>query len=310
MSSQNNLLYHTKKLLKKYQVLPSKKLGQNFLIDKTAIKKIIAAANLQPKDVVLEIGPGTGTLTQEIAKKVKQVIAVEKDAKMREILKETMKEYKNVKIIQADILKVINNKLSIINQGENISRPKLSVINYKVIGNLPFYLTAPVIRKFLELFGVRPRTIPQQMVFVVQKEVGQRICPPRRARSAGEAGAKLGKMNLLAVSVQFYANVKIIAYISKKCFWPQPKVDSAIIKITPLINADKNLINADLFFRIVKAGFSQPRKQLLNTLSSGLKVEREKTKNWLLKNNIPVTQRPETLSIKDWMLLVKNMPRS
>ncbi len=287
---------YTKNLLKKYKILPLKKLGQNFLIDKTAIKKVINAANLQPEDIVLEIGPGTGTLTQEIAKKVKRVIAIEKDAKMCEILKETMKEYKNVKIIQGDILKVINNKLSIINQDENISRPKLSVLNYKVIGNLPFYLTAPVIRKFLESDRIGEARLHQsrQMVFVVQKEVGQRIC------------AQPPKMNLLAVSVQFYANVKIIAYISKKSFLPIPKVDSAIIKITPLINADKKLINADLFFKIVKAGFSQPRKQLINTLCSGLKIKREKIKNWLLKNNIHITQRPETLSVKQWMLLTKS----
>ena len=295
---------YTKNLLKKYQIRPAKKLGQNFLIDKTAIKKVINAANLQPEDIVLEIGPGTGTLTQEIAKKVKRVIAIEKDAKMCEILKETMKEYKNVKIIQGDILKVINNKLSIINQDENISRPKLrtsssqarTVLNYKVIGNLPFYLTAPVIRKFLESDRVGEARLHQsrQMVFVVQKEVGQRIC------------AKPPRMSLLAVSVQFYANVKIIAYISKKSFLPIPKVDSAIIKITPLINADKKLINADLFFKIVKAGFSQPRKQLINTLTKQLNLNREKIKNWLLKNNIHITQRPETLSVKQWMLLTKS----
>ena len=287
---------YTKNLLKKYKILPLKKLGQNFLIDKTAIKKVINAANLQPKALVLEIGPGTGTLTQEIAKKVKRVIAIEKDAKMCEILKETMEKYKNVKIIQGDILKVINNKLSIINQDENISRPKLSVLNYKVIGNLPFYLTAPVIRKFLESDRIGEARLHQsrQMVFVVQKEVGQRIC------------AQPPKMNLLAVSVQFYANVKIIAYIPKKSFWPIPKVDSAIIKITPLINADKKLINADLFFKIVKAGFSQPRKQLINTLTKQLNLNREKIKNWLLKNNIHITQRPETLSVKQWMLLTKS----
>lgn len=265
-------------LLKKYQVRPSKRLGQNFLIDKRVITKLIGAANLKPKNIILEIGPGIGNLTQKLAKKVKKVIAVEKDQKMVEILKETLKDYENVEIIKGDILKLDPRTYNL--------KPKI----YKVVGNLPFYLTAPVIRKFLETVEVKPR----QMTLVVQKEVGQRIC------------ARTPDMSILAVSVQFYAKPEIIGYISKKSFWPSPKVDSAILQIAPLISTDRKSINADLFFKIVKAGFSQPRKQLINNLSRGLKFNREEVKDWLLKNNIQPNQRAETLTIGDWISLTKN----
>ena len=269
-------------LLKKYQVRPSKRLGQNFLIDKEVIKKLIRAANLKPKDIILEIGPGIGTLTIELAKKVKKVIAIEKDPKMVEILKETLENFKNVKIIKGDIL-----KFRILDFGFPGRDGFPS--NYKVVGNLPFYLTAPVIRKFLELPEARPRA----MVLVIQKEVGQRIC------------ARTPDMSILAVSVQFYAKPEIISYISRKSFWPQPKVDGAILKIIPkkLIT---NLEFVDLFFKIVKVGFSHPRKQLINNLSKGLKLERNEAEKWLLKNNIRPSQRAETLSVGDWINLLQS----
>jgi 16S rRNA (adenine1518-N6/adenine1519-N6)-dimethyltransferase len=129
------------------------------------------------------------------------------------------------------------------------------------------------------------------MVLIVQKEVAQRIC------------AKAPDMNLLAVSVQFYARPKIISYISKKSFWPQPKVDSAIIKITT--DDKQSAIDGDLFFKIVKAGFSQPRKQLINNLSKKLKIDKMKIGAWLWRNNIQPNQRAETLSVKDWLKLTK-----
>ncbi len=268
-----------KNLLKKYRIHPSKGLGQNFLVDNGVIKKIIIAAELSSNDIVLEIGPGIGNLTTELAKKAKKVIAVEKDQNLAKILDNELRimQVENVEVIQGDILKILDSKFIIHN-------------SYKIIADLPFYLATPVIRQFLE--SERP---PKEMILVVQKEVAQRIC------------AKIPDMNLLAVSVQFYAKPKIISYISKKSFWPSPKVDSAILRIAPLINADRGLINADLFFRIVKAGFSQPRKQLINNLSSGLKTDREKIKNWLSKNNIRPTQRAETLAVENWLNLTKTL---
>ena len=264
-----------RELFKKHQSRPSKGLGQNFLIDKRVLKKILEAADLRPVDTVLEIGPGIGVLTQELVKKVKKVIAVEKDVGMVEILKETLKSFNNIEIFQDDILKIPNTKYKIRNT------------KYKVVANLPYYIVSPVIRKFLEL-----KYPPKEMILMVQKEVAQRICarPPR--------------MNLLAVSVQFYAKPKIISYVSKKSFWPRPKVDSAIIRIVPKPKLAGSFPD-NLFFKIVKAGFSQPRKQLINNLSRGLKIDKGKIRDWLLKNKIQPFQRAETLSIEGWLNLTK-----
>ncbi len=262
-------------MLEEHQICPSKRLGQNFLVDKEAVKKIIEAADLELEDVVLEVGPGLGVLTQELAKKVKKVIGIEKDPKMIEILQKTLKDFKNIEIVRGDVLKI---------------NPKYHIPNnkYKVVGNLPFYLAAPVIRQFLEV-----ENPPKEMVLVVQKEVGQRIC------------AKPPDMNILAVSVQIYAKPVIVSYISKKSFWPSPKVDSAIIKIT--INKKQLTTDQNLFFKIVKAGFSQPRKQLINNLSKGLNLGKEKIQNWLSKNNVQPTQRAETLKVQDWINMTKTI---
>jgi 16S rRNA (adenine1518-N6/adenine1519-N6)-dimethyltransferase len=265
-----------KEILKKYRIFPSKKLGQSFLIDKKVLKKIVEAAELSKNDTVLEIGPGIGNLTIELAKRVKKVIAVEKDKRMIEILKEGLKEERidNVKIINEDILKFL---------------PSFkSKTPYKVVANIPYYLTSRLIRNLLEA-----KRGPKLIVLMVQKEVAQRIC------------AKPPKMNLLAVSVQFFAKPEIVSFVLKKSFWPRPKVDSAIIKIKPLIDGDRELINAELFFKVVKAGFLHPRKQIINNLSEGLKIEKEKIKNWLLENGIQPEQRAETLSIEDWIKLGK-----
>ena len=263
-----------KSLLKQYQARPSKRFGQNFLADRGIVRKIVKAAEITSKDTVLEIGPGTGELTKEITKTAGKVIAVEKDPRMVKILKESLGDAVNLKVVQGDIRRI------------DVRECGIKENNYKVVGNLPFYLTAPVIRRFLE--SEKP---PSSMTLVVQKEVGQRICqkPPR--------------MNLLAVSVQAYAEPKIISYISKKSFWPQPEVDAALIKITP---KGVPMGDTDLFFKIVKAGFSQPRKQLINNLSKKLGVDKEKVGAWLEENGIRPNQRAETLFIEDWLRLIAN----
>jgi len=268
-----------KGLLKKHSLQPVKRLGQHFLVDKKILRKIIRVANLKSEDIVLEVGPGTGNLTQELAKMAKKVVAIEKDPKMVEILKKTLKNFKNIEIIQGDILKIKN--------------LKLEVKNYKIVANIPYYLTSPLIRKCLE-----SENPPKEMILMVQKEVAQRIC------------AKPPMMNLLAISVQFYAKPEIISFVSKKSFWPEPKINSAIIKIAPRQPAPyRNGVSGagfrERFFRIVKAGFSQPRKQILNNLTKGLKLDKEAVRAWLEKNKISPLQRAETLTIKDWILLTK-----
>jgi len=266
-----------KELFKKYKIKPSKGLGQNFLIDKRILDKIISSAELKKDDLILEVGPGIGNLTKELAKRVGQVIAVEKDKKMVEILKENLIGFNNIKIIQEDILKL---------------KIDDSIKKYKVVANIPYYLTSPLIRKFLE-----NKKQPQEMILMIQKEVAQRVI------------AKPPKMNLLAISVQFYANAKIISYVSKNCFWPIPKIDSAIIKITPNKKYD---IDPNLFFKVVKAGFSHPRKQLVNNLITlkflnGVKLDKYKVTEWLLNNKLKPIQRPETLYVSDWIKLTKKI---
>lgn len=258
-----------KNLLSKYKIKPSKIMGQNFLVSRAVLQKIIGAADLKPSDIILEVGPGIGTLTQELAKKVEKVIAVEKDRQMCEILKETLRDYKNVEIVNDDILKI--------RTLENY----LKIKNFKVVANIPYYLTSPLIRKLLEA-----EHKPELIVLTIQKEVAQRTC------------AKPPEMSILAVSVQFYADAEIISYVSKNYFWPSPKVDSAIIKIIP--RESPAFAEKEAFLKIVKAGFSQPRKQISGNLAKALKLDKEKINNWLLKNNIGPKQRAETLSIEDW----------
>lgn len=278
-----------KQFFQQYQRKPIKYWGQNFLIDRKFIQKIIKAAQINKKSVILEIGPGLGSLTLELAKKAKQVIAIEKDSLIYSYLQEKIKNLhlNNIILLQQDIrktnLKIINGQLFLNNQ------IKLTA-NYKIVANLPFYLTAPVIRKFLE--SPQP---PHEMILVVQKEVAQRICsqPPQ--------------LNLLALSVQFYAHVQIISSIPPQAFWPKPKVSSAIIKIKPKTTIKK--ISPQLtqqFFTLIKAGFSHPRKQLLNNLSNKLKLNKEKTKFWLLQHHLLPSQRAESLSLKKWLILAKD----
>ncbi len=260
-----------KEILQKHDLRPSKGFGQNFLIDRNVLDKIIREAGLNKNETVLEIGPGIGTLTSELAKNAKQVIAVEKDRNMCIVLKKTLEGADNITVLNEDILKFNFN----------------SFPDYKVVANIPYYLTSPLIRLLLENSNK-----PKEIILMIQKEVAQRICekPP--------------KMSLLSVSVQFYADAKILFTVSKNSFLPAPKVDSAVIKITPL--KQNKGVSADIFFKTVKAGFSHPRKQLLGNLSSAFDIGKEKTAGWLAKNNINPKQRAETLSVQDWINLSKN----
>jgi 16S rRNA (adenine1518-N6/adenine1519-N6)-dimethyltransferase len=266
---------------------PQKRLGQHFLKNRAVLAKIVAAADLKPRDLVLEIGPGQGALAQELAKGAGKVVAIEKDARLIPILKENLKEFKNVEVIQEDILKY---KLRSTKDGLPTSDFRLRT-SYKVVANLPYYAATHIIRQFLEA-----KHKPELMVLMVQKEVGQRIC------------AKPPEMTLLAVAVQLYAQVKIVGYVSKKAFWPRPKVDGAIIKLK--VKNEKRKANEERFFQIVKAGFSQPRKQILNNFVKKLNLTREKITAWLLKSGVRPEQRPSTLTLENWLDLAKGFKSS
>lgn len=247
------------------QIKALKSLGQNFLFDQNIVKKIVKLANISKKDIVLEIGPGTGSLTKELALNCKKVIAIEKDNRLISVLKENLKSFKNIEVIN-----------------EDIKNYKVTLKNYKIVASLPYYIATWIIKFFLEL-----KNPPLKMVIVVQKEVAQRICekPP--------------KMSILAVTTQALANPKILSYISKNSFSPKPKVDGAILELIP---CKKNID-----FSIVKAGFSHPRKRLDNNLAKKLELNKEKTKNWLMKNKINPQQRAETLKLEDWYNLSNSL---
>lgn len=256
-------------------VLPNKTLGQNFLKDQNYVKKIIEVADIKKDETVLEIGPGMGAITAELAKKAKNVIAVEKDEKMAAILRSSLEDngIENVQIIVGDILKLFKkDKLSI--KGLN---------EYKVVANIPYYLTSFLIRNLLEITNS-----PKGIFLMIQKEVGERIC------------AKPPRMNLLSVSVGYYSDSKILFKVSKNSFYPKPKIDSVFIRITP-----KGIKKNDDFFDIVKAGFSHPRKQLLGNLSNELLLGREEVQKWLNHAGVEEKRRAETLSVEEWLHLYK-----
>ena len=257
------------------EIKPIKRLGQVFLIKKIYLKKIANNAKVSKEDIVLEVGPGTGNLTIELAKKVKKVIAVEKDKRMCDILKEILakEKIKNVEIVNQDILQFL--------------KKPFHFYPFKVVANIPYYITSRLIRDFLEL-----KKKPKLIVLLVQKEVAERIC------------AKPPFSNLLAISVQFFSFPKIISFVPKEAFWPKPKVDSAILKIVP--RKEKIIKNEKLFFKIVKAGFFQPRKTILNNFVISLKIDKIEIERWLKVSKIEKQKRPSQLYLKDWLSLFEN----
>jgi 16S rRNA (adenine1518-N6/adenine1519-N6)-dimethyltransferase len=247
-------------------------LGQNFLIDKAALDAILKAAELTKADTVVEVGPGLGTLTEALVKSVERVITVEKDDVFAERLQAALWNPENLELIHGDILKT------------NLA-DKVKPGRYKVVANIPYYLTSPLIRYFLE---EAPR--PQLIVLLVQKEVAERL------------SARPGSLSLLGVSAQFYADVEILRAVPKTSFWPAPKVDSAIIRLTP---REPVYSDEKAFFGLVKAGFSSKRKTLLNTLSAGLQLTKEETTELLKETGISPAARAQELSLDQWVKLTE-----
>ena len=278
-------LAQIKSLLEKYNLRPNKRLGQHFLIDRNVLDKIIEFADLGKSDVVLEIGAGVGTLTRELAKHVRKVIAVEMDKGLCETLKETTKEFGNIEIVCQDILKVPSESLlkKTATSGDNTS----VIQDFKLIANLPYQITSPVLKKFLI-----NQYKPKMMLLLVQKEVAEKICasPPDMSR--------------ISVLVQFYSQPEVLAQVSKNCFWPKPEITSNILKIK-VYSKSPFKINEKRFFQIVRIGFSSPRKQLINNLSSGLHKDKKYVKIWLEKSKIKPERRAETLTVEEWVELIK-----
>lgn len=278
-----------KKILKKEKIAIKKRLGQHFLIDQKIVNDMVCAADLKKNDCVLEVGPGLGILTEAIAKKVFKVVALEKDEKLVLYLQKKFKDCKNVKIILGDILKM-----------KMVIEKEFNLPSYKIVANLPFYLTSRFLRLYLEpgrekgsIFGLTQFKFsrPNLMVLLIQKEVAKRII------------AKPGDMSLLSISCQLYGEPKVIRFVSSESFFPSPDVDCAILKIKVLEKPRYKIDDTKLFFRIVKAGFAGKRKQLHNTLSAGLAIPNEKIKKILEKSQIDPTRRPQTLSLDEWLKL-------
>ena len=275
-------VYH---LLKTYNIRPKKGLGQNFLADSNHLAKIVTSAGLSEQDVVLEVGPGLGALSIMLAQVVKEVVAVEIDADMVDVLKREMARYTNFNVVQADILTVDPVSLLAAHlPGFSVGDP------YHVVANLPYYITSAIIRHLLA--GSHP---PQTMVVTLQKEVAERIV------------AKPGAMSLLAVSVQFYGKPTLCHIIPANAFVPPPKVTSAVLRIDRYEQSPLDVTDPKVFFQVVKAGFSQKRKQLKNALSGGLHRPQAELIPLLKAAQIDPTRRAETLSLPEWARLTAQL---
>jgi 16S rRNA (adenine1518-N6/adenine1519-N6)-dimethyltransferase len=255
-------------LLRQHGLRPRKDLGQNFLQDESALQKIVAVADLEPADAVLEIGPGLGSLTRHLALAARTVTAVELDQNLFPALNAVLAPYSNVRLVHGDILELDPAEL-------------MDASDYVVVANIPYYITSAVIRHLLESAS-RPRRI----VLTVQSEVAERIC------------AGPGDMSLLALSVQVYGKPSIEKTIPAEAFYPAPKVDSAVVKIEiypePVIPSAR----LEAFFRLAKSGFGQKRKTLRNSL--GALVGRDQAESILTAAGIDPMRRAETLSLEEW----------
>ena len=270
----------TIEVIQKYEFAFQKKFGQNFLIDGRVLDKIIAAANVGPEDFVLEIGPGIGTMTQYLAEHAREVVAVEIDKKLIPILEDTLKEYDNVTIINEDILKFdINQLVQEKNQGKPI----------KVVANLPYYITTPII------MGLFENNVPiENITVMVQKEVAAR-------RQVGPGSKDYGALSL---AVQFYAQPYIVANVPPNCFMPRPGVGSAVIRLTRHKEKPVEVKDEALLFALIRAAFNQRRKTLQNAISNaGLGITKEQVLEALTKLNLSPTIRGEALNLKEFAAL-------
>jgi len=271
-------------LLARHGLRPRKSLGQNFLVDQIALRKVAEAAELDEGLAVLEVGPGLGSLTRLLAERAGRVVCVELDETLIPALRETLHGYANVEIVAGDILRLDPSKL--MSAGRE-PRP------YIVVANIPYYITSALMRHLLE-----SRIPPERLVLTVQREVAERIC------------ADPGEMSLLALSVQVYGFPQIVGRIPAGAFYPAPKVDSAVIRVMLLPEPFIPPPQLSLFFRLAKAGFSQKRKTLRNALSGGMRWSPGEAENRLKAVGIDPMRRAESLSLAEWKLLVETLDLS
>jgi 16S rRNA (adenine1518-N6/adenine1519-N6)-dimethyltransferase len=281
------LLAQTKKLLHQHGLQARKGLGQHFLINPEVLQDITRAAELKPNDLVIEVGPGLGILTRVLAEGAGYVIAVELDASLTGLLKETLATYQNISIIQGDILDIEPRDL--IEQARALLPPAIEPpLKYKVIANLPYYITQPVLRHFCEA-----KLKPQLMTVMVQEEVARNIT------------SRPGDLSILAVAVQYYGQPEITGYVPAADFYPRPKVDSAIVKIEMYSLPPIQPTSEAHFFKIVRAGFCAARKQIANSLAQGLDLPKAEVLSLIQQAGIAPEKRAEMLTLAEWARLEK-----
>jgi 16S rRNA (adenine1518-N6/adenine1519-N6)-dimethyltransferase len=265
---------NTAEILKKYDFHFRKKYGQNFLVDESVLERIVKEAEIGPEDLVLEIGPGIGTMTQYLAESAGQVAAVEIDDELIPILAETLGDYDNVRVIHGDILKV---DVGALVQEMNGGRPA------KVVANLPYYITTPIIMQLLE-----SRLPLKSITVMVQREVADRM----------QAGPGTKDYGALSLAVQYYSNPQIVANVPPNCFVPRPNVGSAVIRLTLKEEPDPKVRDEAFLFRIIRAAFNQRRKTLPNSISHdpSLGISRERVAEVLEQMGLPATIRGEALT--------------
>jgi 16S rRNA (adenine1518-N6/adenine1519-N6)-dimethyltransferase len=275
--SPESLLEQTRKMMRRFHLRARKGLGQHFLVDGEALEAAVNGADLKPTDTVIEVGPGLGIMTTELAKRSGWVIAIELDDTLASILTSTLPT-DNVVVLNQDVL---GTDPAALFAGGSPHVPA-AMTAYKVVANLPYYITAPVLRHFLEA-AVKPEV----MVVMVQKEVAETIT------------AAAGKRSLLSIAVQLYGEPELVRIVPRDSFFPAPTVDSAIVKIKvapkPRVDVDE-----DAFFRVVRAGFSAARKQLGNSLAQGLHLTKEETVDLLRQAGVDPQRRAETLELQEW----------
>ena len=269
----------TKEVVQKHNFKFSKSLGQNFLIDTNVIDRILEGARVQEGDYVIEVGPGIGTLTKEMGRTAEKVVAIEIDKTLIPILEETLADFPNIEVINQDILKV---------DVQELVKEKLNGGPVKLIANLPYYITTPIVMKFLE------EDIPvTDIVVMVQKEVADRMNAKPNTKDYGA----------LSVPVQYYCDTEIVAKAPRHMFMPQPNVDSTVIGLHIREEKKYNVDNEDIFFKTVKASFGQRRKTLLNSLGGLGFLSKDQIKVALQEANIDEKRRGETLSIEEFASL-------
>ncbi len=269
---------NTIEILQKYQFRFQKKFGQNFLIDSHVLEKIIGEAEITEDDCVIEIGPGIGTMTQYLAEKAREVIAIEIDRNLIPILQDTLSSYSNVRIINEDVLKVDIRQLA---EERNQGRP------IKVVANLPYYITTPIVMGLLESH------VPlQSITIMVQKEVADRM---QEGPGSKDYGA-------LSLAVQYYAKPKIVAQVPPNCFMPRPKVGSAVIRLTCYARPPVKVRDERFMFDLIRASFNQRRKTLVNSLgnAANLKLKKEEVEAALEGMKLSPTIRGEMLSLEQF----------